>query len=80
MSDDSTHLHLADLPVRAFLDTLAAATPTPGGGSAAALSGATAAALVQHGRGHQPEEGDKPGGNRPACRDRSTRDRFASRP
>ncbi len=46
MSDDTTHLHLSNLSVRSFLDTLAAATPTPGGGSAAALSGATAAALV----------------------------------
>jgi formiminotetrahydrofolate cyclodeaminase len=38
--------HLSELPVRAFLDALAAGTPTPGGGSAAALAGASAAALV----------------------------------
>lgn len=36
---------LADLPVAAFLERLAAGSPTPGGGSAAALAGALAAAL-----------------------------------
>jgi formiminotetrahydrofolate cyclodeaminase len=35
-----------DLSVGVFLDRLAAETPTPGGGSAAALAGALAAALV----------------------------------
>ncbi len=36
---------LADLPVTAFLERLAATTPTPGGGSVAALAGALAASL-----------------------------------
>lgn len=36
---------LADLTVREFLDRLAANTPTPGGGSVAALTGALAAGL-----------------------------------
>jgi len=35
-----------DEPVRGFLDQLAARTPTPGGGGAAALTGAMAAGLV----------------------------------
>lgn len=35
-----------DEPVRGFLDRLAARTPTPGGGGAAAVTGAMAAALV----------------------------------
>ena len=35
-----------DLTIRAFLDSLAARTSTPGGGGAAALSGSMAAALV----------------------------------
>jgi formiminotetrahydrofolate cyclodeaminase len=35
-----------DLPVREFLDLLAARTPTPGGGGAAAVTGAMAAGLV----------------------------------
>jgi formiminotetrahydrofolate cyclodeaminase len=35
-----------DLPVREFLDQLAARTPTPGGGGAAAITGAMAAGLV----------------------------------
>ena len=35
-----------DQPVRAFLDQLAARTPTPGGGGAAAVTGAMAAGLV----------------------------------
>jgi len=38
---------LTQLSVADFADRLAAATPTPGGGSAAALSGCFAAALVQ---------------------------------
>lgn len=38
--------HYADLPVRSFLERLASAEPAPGGGSAAALTGAEAAALV----------------------------------
>jgi formiminotetrahydrofolate cyclodeaminase len=37
---------LADRPVRTFLDDLASSAPTPGGGAAAALNGAMAAALV----------------------------------
>ena len=37
---------LADLPVSAFLDTLASDAPAPGGGSAAALSGAVGAGLT----------------------------------
>ena len=35
-----------DEPVRGFLDQLAARTPTPGGGGAAAVTGAMAAGLV----------------------------------
>jgi formiminotetrahydrofolate cyclodeaminase len=35
-----------DQPVRVFLDQLAARTPTPGGGGAAAVTGAMAAGLV----------------------------------
>ena len=35
-----------ELPVRGFLDQLAARTPTPGGGGAAAVTGAMAAGLV----------------------------------
>jgi formiminotetrahydrofolate cyclodeaminase len=37
---------LLDLPASTLLDRLASPDPTPGGGSAAALSGATGAALV----------------------------------
>jgi len=37
---------LLDQPVRDFLDQLAARTPTPGGGGAAAVTGAMAAGLV----------------------------------
>jgi formiminotetrahydrofolate cyclodeaminase len=37
---------LSDLSVSALLDALAAATPAPGGGSAAALAGALSAALI----------------------------------
>jgi formiminotetrahydrofolate cyclodeaminase len=39
-------LPLLDLPLRALLDRFASPDPTPGGGSAAALSGALGAALV----------------------------------
>ena len=46
MTVNSHEASLSDLTVTRFLDALAAATPTPGGGSAAALAGATAAALV----------------------------------
>jgi formiminotetrahydrofolate cyclodeaminase len=35
-----------DQPLRGFLDELAARTPTPGGGGAAAVTGALAAGLV----------------------------------
>lgn len=38
--------HTLDTSVTSFLDALASGTPTPGGGGAAALSGAMAAALV----------------------------------
>ena len=41
-----THPSLLDLRVRDLLDRFASTDPTPGGGSAAALSGATGAALV----------------------------------
>ena len=37
---------IADQTVGGFLDSMAAATPTPGGGTAAAMSGASGAALV----------------------------------
>jgi len=37
---------LADRPLRTFLDELASAAPIPGGGAAAALAGAMAAALI----------------------------------
>jgi len=37
---------IADQPIRHFLDELASAAPTPGGGSAAAVIGAMSAALV----------------------------------
>jgi len=37
---------LADMALREYLDRLASADPTPGGGAAAALTGAQAAALV----------------------------------
>jgi len=40
-------MRLQDLSVAAFLDRLAAGTPTPGGGSAAALAGALGGALLQ---------------------------------
>lgn len=39
-------MKLIDLPVREFTDTLASEAPAPGGGSAAALSGASGAALI----------------------------------
>lgn len=38
---------LSQLPIAIFLDRLASAAPTPGGGSAAALTGALAASLGQ---------------------------------
>ncbi|NDF70752.1 MAG: methenyltetrahydrofolate cyclohydrolase, partial [Betaproteobacteria bacterium] len=37
---------MKQLPVEGFLDQLASAQPTPGGGSAAAVMGAMGAALV----------------------------------
>src|SRR5262245_49773134 len=38
---------LVDLSVKKFVETLGSSTPTPGGGSVAALSGAMAFALVE---------------------------------
>jgi methenyltetrahydrofolate cyclohydrolase len=43
---DSPPDSFLDQPVRGFLDQLAARTPTPGGGGAAAVTGAMAAGLV----------------------------------
>jgi len=43
---DSSPDSFLDQPVRGFLDRLAARTPTPGGGGAAAATGAMAAGLV----------------------------------
>jgi formiminotetrahydrofolate cyclodeaminase len=43
---DSSPDRFLDQPVRGFLDGLAARTPTPGGGGAAAATGAMAAGLV----------------------------------
>ncbi|MFO8133017.1 MAG: cyclodeaminase/cyclohydrolase family protein [Thermoplasmatota archaeon] len=40
-------MSFADAPVQQFIDDLASGSPTPGGGSAAAVSGATAAALAE---------------------------------
>ncbi len=37
----------ASMPLEQFIDDLASGSPTPGGGSAAAVSGATAAALAE---------------------------------
>jgi len=45
-SPDSFPDSFLDQPVRGFLDQLAARTPTPGGGGAAAATGAMAAGLV----------------------------------
>ena len=45
-SPDSFPDSFLDQPVRGFLDRLAARTPTPGGGGAAAVTGAMAAGLV----------------------------------
>jgi len=45
-SPDSSPDSFLDQPVRGFLDQLAARTPTPGGGGAAAVTGAMAAGLV----------------------------------
>jgi formiminotetrahydrofolate cyclodeaminase len=41
------HERLTELPTRELIDRLATSAPIPGGGSAAALAGAMAAALVQ---------------------------------
>jgi formiminotetrahydrofolate cyclodeaminase len=38
---------MAEMPIRDFLATLASKTPAPGGGAAAAMAGATAAALAE---------------------------------
>ena len=43
---ERTMPQFADMSVREFLATLASASPTPGGGSASALAGAMAAAMV----------------------------------
>lgn len=40
-------MSFAAMPLRQFIDDLASGSPTPGGGSAAAVSGATAAALAE---------------------------------
>ena len=45
-SAESSPDSFLDQPVRGFLDQLAARTPTPGGGGAAAVTGAMAAGLV----------------------------------
>ena len=45
-SPDSSLDSFLDQPVRGFLDQLAARSPTPGGGGAAAVTGAMAAGLV----------------------------------
>jgi formiminotetrahydrofolate cyclodeaminase len=44
---DARNENLADLSIAQFLDRVGSKTPTPGGGSAAALAGALAAALGQ---------------------------------
>ncbi len=46
MTETARATALVDLPVHDFLDRLASDAPVPGGGSAAALTGALAAALV----------------------------------
>lgn len=46
MTSSDAELHLTSLKIEEFLAALASGRPTPGGGSAAALAGATAAALV----------------------------------
>lgn len=46
MSSDTAAQSIASQPVGAFLETLAAKVPTPGGGASAAITGATAAATA----------------------------------
>lgn len=46
MADEQDARQLLDLPVGEFLDRTASASPTPGGGSVAAVTGALASALV----------------------------------
>ena len=46
MTSESSPDSLLEQPVRGFLDQLGARTPTPGGGGAAAVTGAMAAGLV----------------------------------
>lgn len=47
VTDHSTPTDLMDLKVGQFVDTLASDIPAPGGGSAAALTGALSAALIE---------------------------------
>jgi formiminotetrahydrofolate cyclodeaminase len=47
---------LAELTISEYLDQTAARTPAPGGGAAAAIAGATAAALVQMAAEFAPDE------------------------
>ncbi|MHA7814723.1 MAG: cyclodeaminase/cyclohydrolase family protein [Phycisphaerales bacterium] len=46
MSSDTAAQSIASQPVGAFLESLAAKVPTPGGGASAAITGATAAATA----------------------------------
>lgn len=48
---------LAELPLAELLERIAAATPTPGGGSASAVACSLAAGLVEMAAGFAPDEG-----------------------